>query len=91
MECSSNVATTPQIENATICGTMLSTKDYGLLTAFVGIKGEGWFGGFLHETPPRGAKGPIGHASLATFVRGVLDVLGMETWETLSGVNCRVR
>lgn len=85
------MATTPQIENATIRDTMLGIEDHGILTAFVNLEGESWgqgFGGFSHD---HGAAKPVGHASLATFVRGVLDVLGVETWEKLRGVNCRVR
>ena len=83
--------TTQETENAIIEGTMLGIEDHGILTAFVNVKGKGWgqgFGGFSHD---HGATKPIGHASLATFVRGVLDALGVETWERLKGVTCRVR
>ncbi len=68
--------------NATISGTFLGREDHNIPTAMIyvadGGGGEQGFGGYSLRHYP-------------TFVQDVLDTLGVEKWEALKGVNCRVR
>lgn len=83
-----------EIANATIERTSLGIEDHGILTAFLHLEGDGWgqgFGGFQHDYYDAQRKCRVGQPSLATFVRGVLDALGVDEWADLDGVSCRVR
>lgn len=82
-----------KIENARISGTMLGREDHGIMTAFVHLEGDGWgvgFGGYgLDQWDDAGRK-RLGSAYGMAFIAAVLDVVGVTTWEQLTGQHVRV-
>lgn len=88
--------------NAKIDKTMLGTEDHGIFTAWIYVSGSGWcqgFGGFSLDAPrwSGGANrqgkflGRVGTAYGMEFIRRVLDVLEIPSWERLPGQPVRIR
>lgn len=80
--------------NARIGGTFLGREDHGILTAYVTLEGGGWgqgFGGYALDTWSEKAKRRVGTAFGLDFIDGVLRVVGVESWEALTGKYVRYR
>lgn len=79
-----------QTQNAQIAATQLGYDDHGIVTAFLQLQWPGMGGGFggyvLHSDHP--------HSGLTAFgmqyLRSVLDVVGVRTWEELAGKHVRI-
>lgn len=79
-----------QTQNAQIAATQLGYDDHGIVTAFLQLQWPGMGGGFggyvLHSDHP--------HSGLTAFgmqyLRSVLDVVGVRTWEELAGKHIRI-
>lgn len=77
-------------QNAKIAATQLGYDDHGIVTAFLQLQWPGMGGGFggyvLHSDHP--------HSGLTAFgmqyIRSVLDVVGVRTWEELAGKHVRI-
>lgn len=83
-----------KIENAVVKRTQLGIEDHGILSAWVHVGGFGWgqgFGGFALDRYDETRKKRVGAAPAGIFVRRVLETLGVEEWERLTGTPCRVR
>lgn len=87
----------PEIKNAKITSTMLGVEDHGILTCFLhldyGGTGQG-FGGWTFDHPIGRAetfKGREGTAWGMEFIRRILDLLEVESWEKIPGNHCRVK
>lgn len=76
---------------------MLGFEDHGIMTAFVHLSGDGWgvgFGGYGLDEPVHANGDFVGRRGCAygmEWIRRVLDVLEVETWEKLPGIVVRVR
>lgn len=87
-----------EIKNAKIRRTMLGIEDHGILTGMIdldyGHSGQG-FGGNAFDEPVRDEKdkfiGRRGTAFGMEFIRRVLEVLEVDSWEKLPGTFCRVQ
>ena len=82
-----------EIKNAKITGTTLGREDHGIMTAWLHLEGDGWgvgFGGYGLDSYDKDAKKRIGHAYGMAFIMGVLDVVGVDSWEKLKGQHVRV-
>lgn len=85
---------TPKIENARIKSTMLGTEDHGCLTCFLALEfanGACGFGGYAfdgYDADEKERRGQTGFG--AEYIRRLLDVLEVSTWEKLPGTLVRV-
>lgn len=82
-----------KIENAQITGTTLGIEDHGIMTAMIGLSGEGWdvgFGGFALDQWDEAQKRRVGTDYGLEFVMRVLHVVGVDSWEKLKGQHVRV-
>ncbi len=73
-----------EILNAKIESTMLGFEDHGILTAFIHVNygsSEQGFGGY-------GLGGPD---AMRVFIENVLQVVGVDQWESLKGKYIRVK
>ncbi|OAM89313.1 hypothetical protein OH491_13685 [Termitidicoccus mucosus] len=84
-------------ENAIITDTMLGQEDHGILTCCLTLKatsGTFRFGGYqldhLHLSDSKGKTGRIGTAFGMEFVRRVMEVAGVDSWEKLKGIYIRI-
>lgn len=71
-----------EIHNAKITGTMLGIEDHGIFTSFVYLEWEGGgigVGGYV-----------LGGQSGIDFIKEILNVIGVDNWEDLTGKFCRV-
>lgn len=66
---------------ATIESTMLGFEDHGMFTGMLRFKGESW---------GQGAPAYILNESCGSYVRTVLETLGLNEWEELKGTRCLV-
>lgn len=70
-----------ETRNAKITGTFLGFEDHGCFTAFVNLdyggSGQGFGGYFLN--------GPV----CWRWIAGVLETVGVSSWEELKGKHCR--
>jgi len=81
------------IINATIRGTQLGFEDHGCLTSWLHLDLESSsqsFGGYIMDTYDEKAKRRVGHEFGAAWILGVLETLGVDSWEKLTGTNLRV-
>jgi len=83
----------PIIENAIIESAILTTKDYGLLTAWITLKFEGsgqGFGGYSLYLPKS-----FSHHKLLShaghFIFRVMEIAGVSEWNQLDGKAVRVK
>jgi hypothetical protein len=88
---------TMETVNAKIDSTMLGVEDHGIMTCMIGLDYGGshqGFGGYSFDGP-KGRKSKtgdrIGTAFGCEFIRRVLEVVGVETWEQLKGKHVRVK
>jgi hypothetical protein len=87
-----------EIENGKIRSTMLGPEDHGIFTAYIqidfaiGTQGFGGYG-FDHWVGERASKKGkrVGHAYGAEFIRRLLEVLEVASWEKLPGTPVRVK
>ena len=81
-----------EIKNAEIESTMLGYEDHGILTCFLhlnyGGSGQG-FGGYGLDAYDKASDTRKGTAYGIAFIRHILDVLEVSTWEELKGKYCR--
>lgn len=80
-----------EIKNAKIVSTMLGREDHGILTALITLDFSSFkqaFGGYALDT--HDGKKRVGHEACGQFVMGVLEVVGVESWEDLKGKYVRV-
>lgn len=82
-----------QVQNARIRTTSLGYEDHGIFTAFVMLEGDGWgcgFGGYALDNYDKVAKQRWAANGFGLeFIRAVMRVAGVESWEKLPG--CFVR
>ena len=84
------------IENAKIANTFLGIEDHGILTAQLMLEGPAWgqvFGGMALDGPCKvNGKfvGRRGHAFGMDWIRHLLEVLEIESWEKVAGVHVRI-
>ena len=81
------------IKNAKITGTMLGKEDPGIMTCYITLDYGGpiqVFGGYTLDEYDKQKKTRIGTAYGLEFIREILEVLEVDTWEKLKGVPCRV-
>lgn len=82
-----------ETKNATIKSTMLGYEDHGILTIFLnldyGDSGQG-FGGYALDEFIKGADARIPTVAVGKWIKGLLDVVGVEKWEALKGQHLRV-
>lgn len=72
------------IENAKIMSTHLGPEDHGIFTASLLLTGPGWGQGFGNYN--------LKYSDHAyRFITGVLEAVGVDNWELLSGKLCRVK
>jgi len=89
--------TEPKIENARIISTMLGAEDHGIFTASLILEGDGWqcaFGGAALDKPSKDrTREPfrVGCAYGCEYIRRLLEVLEVPSWEKLAGALVRVR
>lgn len=78
------------IQNAKIAATQLGYDDHGIVTAFLQLQWPGMGGGFggyvLHSDHPNSGLTAFG----IQYIRSVLDVVGVRTWEDLAGKHVRI-
>ena len=74
---------------AKIESTFLGIEDHGILTAWLtfdyGNSSVQSAGMYAYDQHIEGKKRRQGHPSLAVFVRGVLEICGVDQWEKLKG------
>jgi len=86
-----------EIRNAKITGTTLGYEDHGILTCFLhldyGDSGQG-FGGWTLDNPVKDSEGKfinrVGTEAGMMFIKEVIDVLEVKSWEKLKGEYIRV-
>lgn len=82
-----------EIVNAKITRTSLSIEDHGILTVFIHLDYGGssqGFGGYALDTYRADIKKRVGTAWGAEYIRRILEVLEVDTWEKLPGQIVRV-
>lgn len=87
-----------EIVNARIDSTTLGLEGHGIMSAMIGLDYGGYhqgFGGYGMDEPVKDGTGKFLHrrgtAFGCEFIRRVLEVVGVETWEQLKGKHVRVR
>ena len=83
-----------EIKNATITGTMLDISQRGVLTAWLQLDygGSGQaFGGLALYLPESYTHHKDQKNLAGQFIFRVLEVLGVDKWEDLKGINLRVK
>lgn len=73
--------------------TMLGYERHGILSIYITIEGDGWgcaFGGYALDTYDDALKRRVGTAFGCQFLIEVLRVVGVDSWETLTGQYVRV-
>jgi len=82
-----------ETKNAKITGTMLGIEDHGIFTCFIcleyGGSGQG-FGGHALDEYDKEADTRIGVSGGIEYIRKVLEVIEVDSWEELKGKYCRV-
>lgn len=82
------------IKNARIESTMLGIEDHGILTCWIsldyGSSGQG-FGGYPFDKPDKKTGKRVGLSQMGTYIRRILEILGVDTWEELPGKHIRVK
>lgn len=81
------------IVNAKITGTSLGFEDHGIMTTFVHLEWEGsgvGFGGYGLDKWDEKKKERIGTGVGLDFIKRILEVVGVESWEDLKGKYVRV-
>lgn len=80
-------------KNARIDRTMLGYEDHGVLTSWIfvdyGGSGQGFGGYALDRFNPK-TKAREGTKFAANYIIGLLQTLGVDTWEKLPGTYCRI-
>ena len=84
-----------EIRNAKITGTMLGREDHGIMTfmIFIDISGGGscGIGGWALDGYDRETKSRVFSVKSMEAISKILDVVGVERWEYLSGKYIRVK
>ena len=73
---------TIEIENAKITTTLIGLEDHGIFSIAINFEGEGWGQG----TGCYYASGDV-----ERWIKGVIDVLGVQSWESLPNKLVRVK
>ncbi len=71
------------VRNGRIKTTYLGIEDHGITVGMIMIEGDGWGQGF-------GNWDLRTQNQMAIFVEGVLDAVGVNSWEELKGKNVRI-
>ena len=82
------------IENAKITSTSISMADHGVLCISFCVKGDGWgcnIGQYVNGIGYLGAKEWKGNGSAIVAMMKIMDTVGVERWEDLSGKLIRVK
>ena len=75
------------IKNATIKGVRLFVEDHGIMTSFIELDYGGTcqgFGGWCLGKPGKP------DMALAEWIYGIMQAVGVDSWEDLPGKSCRV-
>jgi hypothetical protein len=84
---------TTTVENAKITGTTLGREGHGIMSAYIHLEGAGWgvsFGGYALDQWDKAKDKRVGTAYGLAFVMAVLDTVGVDSWEKLTGQYVRV-
>lgn len=86
-----------EIQNALIKSTSLGYEDHGILTCWLHLDFGGscqGFGGYALDEPIKDREGKfverVPTVATGKWVKGILEVVGVEKWEALSGKHIRV-
>lgn len=82
-----------EIKNAKITGTSLGAEDHGIMCAWIHLNGAGWgisFGGYAMDEYDKAVKRRVGSAYGIEFIAGILNTVGVGSWEKLTGQHVRV-
>lgn len=83
-----------EIKNALITSTMLGLEDHSIMSCMLhmdyGGSGQG-FGGYALDVYCPTAKKRVGHAACGEFIKRILDVLEVSSWEKIPKTYCRVK
>ena len=82
------------IENAKITKVSITMADHGCVTFWVFVEGKGWgcgIGGYCIGHGYLGAKKFDGSGDGIEAMARIMDVVGVEKWEDLTGKYCRVQ
>ena len=83
-----------EIKNAKITGVSLSMQDHGCLTFYITLDGGGWgcnYGGYCIDKGYLGAKEFYSTGAGLEVLMRIMDTVGVEKWEDLTGKYCRVK
>lgn len=83
-----------RIENAKITNVSISMADHGCVTFWVFVEGKGWgcgIGGYCIGHGCLGAKEFDGSGDGIEAMARIMDVVGVEKWEDLTGQYCRIK
>lgn len=82
-----------KIQNAKIESVSLTMADHGVLTFYLGLDGGGWgarFGGYVIGKGYLGAEDFSASESGLEAIMRIMDTVGVERWEELTGKYVRV-
>lgn len=82
------------IENAKITSTSISMVDHGVLCISFGVQGKNWHcnvGQWINGVGHLGAHEWKGNGSAIVAMMKIMDTVGVERWEDLSGKLIRVK
>ena len=84
-----------EIKNAKITDTMLGREDHGIMTFMIYVdiseSGSCGIGGWALDGYDRETQSRVFSAKGAEVISKILDVVGVDTWEQLSGTYIRVK
>ena len=76
------------IDNAKITGTMLGKEDHGIMTFYLYVEfdnGGCGYGGYVLDEYDKAEKRRFGTAAGMQAITEILDCVGVDTWEELTG------
>ena len=83
-----------EIKNAKIVGTSISMADHGCLSISIAVVGDTWacnIGGWRNGVGHLGAKEWRGNGSAIVAMMKIMDIVGVDKWENLTGKCIRVK
>ena len=83
-----------EIKNAKITNISVSMEDHGCLTFYITLDGGGWgcnYGGYCIGKGYLGAKEFYSTGAGLEVLMRIMDTVGVEKWEDLTGKYCRVK
>lgn len=83
------------IQNVRIRGTMLGPEDHGIMTFMLDLEAPGFgigYGGYALDHRDRGSDTCVPNSGGWGYqaIRGLLEAVGVASWERLSGTLCLV-